>query len=288
MKKKLSGVMPALVTPFDAKGEIDFKAFGKLLEMLKGFAPKLTRVAVLVNPANPSASAELQDVQQAVAALGLPAPEERVGYAAHDFSMLMGAPRVYLTRAQKVDGVPLSEHWLIPQARRPKLYTPHPTMSLEEIRVGTQRALVLIGKNPQAFAAEQWLRADADPRPAGDAAGGSCDEHACIGRAIDGRYISVVQTREAFVEDCARVAMIITPLHAPSGCAAPLVIDRDRLAETGAVTLRFQETAILWTTARESGEDRPWSRPPAPRRKPVPAPTPIPEREEASDDNEPP
>ena len=35
MKKKLSGVMPALVTPFDAKGEIDFTAFGKHLHMLR-------------------------------------------------------------------------------------------------------------------------------------------------------------------------------------------------------------------------------------------------------------
>ena len=35
MKKKLSGVMPALVTPFDAKGEVDFKAFEKLLTMLR-------------------------------------------------------------------------------------------------------------------------------------------------------------------------------------------------------------------------------------------------------------
>lgn len=32
---KLTGVMPALVTPFDAKGEIDFKAFEKLLTMLR-------------------------------------------------------------------------------------------------------------------------------------------------------------------------------------------------------------------------------------------------------------
>ena len=32
---KLSGVMPALVTPFDAKGEIDFKAFETLLTMLR-------------------------------------------------------------------------------------------------------------------------------------------------------------------------------------------------------------------------------------------------------------
>ena len=39
-----------------------------------------------------------------------------------------------------VDGIPLAQHWLIPQARRPKLYSAHPTMSLEEIRVGTQKA----------------------------------------------------------------------------------------------------------------------------------------------------
>jgi radical SAM superfamily enzyme YgiQ (UPF0313 family) len=40
----------------------------------------------------------------------------------------------------KVDGVSVTQHWLIPQERRPKLFTEHPTMSLEQIRVGTQGA----------------------------------------------------------------------------------------------------------------------------------------------------
>jgi hypothetical protein len=40
----------------------------------------------------------------------------------------------------KIDGVPITRHWLIPQDRRPKLYTEHPTLSLEEIRVRTQGA----------------------------------------------------------------------------------------------------------------------------------------------------
>ena len=40
----------------------------------------------------------------------------------------------------KVDGIPLTQHWLIPEPRRPKLYTPHPTLELEEIRVRTQGA----------------------------------------------------------------------------------------------------------------------------------------------------
>jgi radical SAM superfamily enzyme YgiQ (UPF0313 family) len=39
-----------------------------------------------------------------------------------------------------VAGIPLTTHWLIPEAQRPRLYTEHPTMSLEEIRVGAQRA----------------------------------------------------------------------------------------------------------------------------------------------------
>jgi radical SAM superfamily enzyme YgiQ (UPF0313 family) len=39
-----------------------------------------------------------------------------------------------------VDGVPITQHWLIPEHKRPKLFTPHPTLSLEEIRVGTQDA----------------------------------------------------------------------------------------------------------------------------------------------------
>ncbi len=44
------------------------------------------------------------------------------------------------SRGTIVDGVPLTQHWLIPEHRRPRLYSPHPAMSLEEIRVGTQRA----------------------------------------------------------------------------------------------------------------------------------------------------
>jgi tRNA A37 methylthiotransferase MiaB len=39
-----------------------------------------------------------------------------------------------------VDGVSVTQHWLIPQHKRPKLYSPHPTMDIEEIRVRTQGA----------------------------------------------------------------------------------------------------------------------------------------------------
>lgn len=37
-----------------------------------------------------------------------------------------------------VDGIPVTRHWLIPQERRPKVYTPHPVMDADEIRRRTQ------------------------------------------------------------------------------------------------------------------------------------------------------
>jgi radical SAM superfamily enzyme YgiQ (UPF0313 family) len=43
-----------------------------------------------------------------------------------------------VTDAPAVDGVPLTRYWLIPSARRPKVYSPHPTMTPGEIRERTQ------------------------------------------------------------------------------------------------------------------------------------------------------
>jgi len=39
---------------------------------------------------------------------------------------------------EKVSGVPITRHWLIPQANRPKIYMSHPVMSADEIRSRTQ------------------------------------------------------------------------------------------------------------------------------------------------------
>jgi hypothetical protein len=43
-------------------------------------------------------------------------------------------------QAEPIDGVPITQHWLIPAEKRPNLFTRHPTMSFEDIRVGTQGA----------------------------------------------------------------------------------------------------------------------------------------------------
>ena len=38
----------------------------------------------------------------------------------------------------RIDGVPLTRHWLIPKGKQPKVYVPHPVMSADEIRSRTQ------------------------------------------------------------------------------------------------------------------------------------------------------
>jgi len=40
--------------------------------------------------------------------------------------------------APRVDGVPITRYWLIPASTRPKMFTPHPTMTQDEIRMRTQ------------------------------------------------------------------------------------------------------------------------------------------------------
>ncbi len=126
--------------------------------------------------------------------------------------------------------------------------------------------LAVLGERPSAFAAEQWLRADADGRSAKSAiVKGACDKAGCVGRLADGRALSLVLDPSAFPEDCLRAAVVVTPLFAPKGCAAPLVIDRDTLRTSGAVALRATEAGFAVQTARAAGEDRPWSPAPKPR-----------------------
>jgi hypothetical protein len=38
----------------------------------------------------------------------------------------------------KINGTPISRYWLIPHEIRPKMFTPHPTMSSEDLRARTQ------------------------------------------------------------------------------------------------------------------------------------------------------
>ncbi len=122
--------------------------------------------------------------------------------------------------------------------------------------------LTVIGSRPSAFDAEQWLRADADGRPAKDAIDKrACDKTGCVAHLADGRAVAVDLDPSAFAEDCLRASVLVTPLVAPLGCAAPLVIDRDSLKRTGSVTLKAVTGSDAFTTLAVRGvdEDRPWS-----------------------------
>jgi competence protein ComEC len=122
----------------------------------------------------------------------------------------------------------------------------------------------VIGARPDPFVAEQWLRADGDGREARAllALGTYCDKLGCVGRLIDGSALALVTQQAGFEEDCLRADIIVSPHKAPATCAAPLVLDRPSLENSGAVTLQITAKGFAINSARSPDEDRPWSRPP--------------------------
>ncbi len=117
--------------------------------------------------------------------------------------------------------------------------------------------LQVVGKRFNAFAAEQWLRADGDPASARDP-DARCDRAGCIAALPQGRLLSVVTDRSAFEEDCARAAVLVSALTAPADCEAQ-VFDKRRLELTGAAGLVWDGSRFLVATDRSAVEDRPWS-----------------------------
>jgi competence protein ComEC len=139
-----------------------------------------------------------------------------------------------------------------------------PSGDLAAVRDADGR-LQVVGKRFNAFAAEQWLTADGDDRDPASARDpdAPCDRVGCIAALPEGQALSVVIDRAAFEEDCARAAVLISPLTAPANCAAA-TFDERQLAATGAVGLVWDGTRFVVSTDRAPLEDRPWS--PAPKR----------------------
>ncbi len=88
------------------------------------------------------------------------------------------------------------------------------------------------GARAGSYVVEQFFDEEGPPPEDGAAlkAGVRCDKLACILGAKDGVEVSHVLDPAAFAEDCRRESVIVTPLRAPADCAAPLVIDAERLA----------------------------------------------------------
>jgi radical SAM superfamily enzyme YgiQ (UPF0313 family) len=92
---------------------------------------------------------------------------ERAGVAFAQFVMLTPFPGTVDFEAWEkrtgadvahVGGIPITRHWLIPQAQRPKVYTPHPVMLPDEIRARTQDVWDRFYSLPQI-----WTRSSCTP-----------------------------------------------------------------------------------------------------------------------------
>src|SRR5712672_1905505 len=96
---------------------------------------------------------------------------------------------------------------------------------------GRDGRLHLMRTAKDTFLVKEWLAADADARPPGDASladGVSCDEAGCVAQLPDGGFVTLALRGEALADDCRRAAVIVTSRQASSGCGA-LVIGRERL-----------------------------------------------------------
>jgi competence protein ComEC len=130
---------------------------------------------------------------------------------------------------------------------------------------GADGRLSVLHSGRDSFAVKEWLAADADARTPKDtslAAGARCDSIGCIGALADGRLVSMVLAMEAFDEDCARAAVVVTGRTAQRSCKAALV-DRPIWRARGAIALTWTGHGFAQAAARPIGTDRPWA--PAPR-----------------------
>jgi competence protein ComEC len=126
---------------------------------------------------------------------------------------------------------------------------------------GRDGRLAVLHNSRDTFAIKEWLMADGDARAVKDASltdGVKCDAAGCIGHLRDGRPVSFALSAEAFAEDCARAAVVISPREAPGGCAATLV-DRSIWRADGALTLRWTGDRFAVSAARPAGYERPWA-----------------------------
>jgi competence protein ComEC len=129
---------------------------------------------------------------------------------------------------------------------------------------GETGKLSVLHRGRDTFAVREWLAADADARPIDDKtlnADVRCDDIGCIGRLGNGRLIAMPLAPEAFGEDCARAALVVSPREAPGDCHAVL-IDRRALRDYGSAAVRLKRETLELQQARPRGYQRPWSQSP--------------------------
>ncbi len=126
---------------------------------------------------------------------------------------------------------------------------------------GADGRLAVLSQGRDTFALKEWLAADGDARDVKDKSlhtGVACDAVGCIGKLANGRLAAMALKIEAFAEDCARAAVVVSARQAQRACAARLV-DRKVWRAHGAVALRWEGNRFAETFARPAGYDRPWA-----------------------------
>lgn len=126
---------------------------------------------------------------------------------------------------------------------------------------GKDGQLRLMQTRKDAFLVREWLSADADVRiPAETSAADSvsCDKAGCVVQTGGGAFVALSLSPEAFADDCARAAVIVTTRQAPPDCKA-LVLDRNILQRQGPLALYRTQSGYSITAAKPRGTDRPWS-----------------------------
>jgi competence protein ComEC len=133
---------------------------------------------------------------------------------------------------------------------------------------GIDGTLRVAGSRAGSFLIDQWLGAEGGRGPPADLLrqGVVCDDLACHLTGRSGELVAHIRHPSAFVEDCQRATVVVTPLLAPAGCAAPLVIDAPRLARFGAhaVTLSHgsgAEPIAARVATSWPARPRPWHQP---------------------------
>lgn len=122
--------------------------------------------------------------------------------------------------------------------------------------------LSVLQSGRDTFAVRERLAADADARAQKDptlSEGVLCDDIGCVAKLADGRHVAFALSAEAFAEDCARAAVVISAREAPGACAATL-LDRKAWRTNGATALRWAGDRFEIMAARPPGYDRPWAR----------------------------
>ena len=144
-RAKIKGALVGVeaVTPEGLKDVFkDFNASGdRLVERLRVFREKGIHVLGSFIFGLPSDRPETFDLTTEIA--------DRAGLTFAQFVLLTPFPGTVdfnaweqnmRTDPTRVNGIPLTRHWLIPERQRPRLYVAHPVMSAEEIRLRTQAA----------------------------------------------------------------------------------------------------------------------------------------------------